>query len=71
MSPAARKFEHSMNLPTIASGILTGTNAFIEDSKSLDQTLAISHHGMAPQRLVQDWMKFTDLLGSGILSKIS
>lgn len=74
MSPAARKFERSLNLPTIASGLMAvehiATPDFhIENNGASPMTVA--HSAKVSVNLLKDWMEFTHILGNGILSKIS
>ncbi|PKA84232.1 hypothetical protein ATE92_2404 [Ulvibacter sp. MAR_2010_11] len=69
MSPAARKFEHSLNLPIINSGILTKMNPV--SLLAVNENMTIVHSAKMSVHLLQDWMEFTQVLGAGILNKIS
>ncbi len=74
MSPAARKFEHAINLPVIASIHQVMGNLVVEKTANdylPFEKLTIAHSAKSSFGLMKDWMKFTDILGVGILSKIS
>lgn len=74
MSPAARKFEHTLNLPIIASSLLVVKHMTATDFNygSLQSNpLTVAHSAKDSVNLLKDWMEFTHVLGNGILSKIS
>ena len=74
MSPAARKFEHTLYLPTIASGLSAMKQMATTDSHfdKLDSNpLHVAHSAKISVNLLKEWMEFTHVLGNGILSKIS
>ena len=72
MSPAARKFEHTLNLPTISDEFLSvEINGISPSSKKPYYGLTIAHRVTDSSSLLNDWMEFTHILGKGILAEIS
>jgi hypothetical protein len=74
MSPAARKFEHTLNLPTIVSSLLAVKHIEATDlhfGSLQSNPLTVAHNTKISVNLLRDWMEFTHVLGNGILSKIS
>ena len=72
MSPAARKFEHALNLPTISDEFLSVEISDISlSTKKPYYGLTIAHRVTDSSSLLKDWMEFTHILGKGILAEIS
>lgn len=68
MSPAARKYENALNLPTIASSLMV-VNEQVPSFSNVSN-LTIAHSVKMTRGLMKDWMKFTNVLGNGIFDNI-
>lgn len=68
MSPAARKYEGALNLPTIVSSFLDANE--LGTPFSFTAKLTIAHNAKTSPGLMKDWMMFTNVLGNGIFDNI-
>jgi hypothetical protein len=65
MSPALRKLKE-LNSPETDSFAISS-----EVSNQENVRLSIAHNASKPVSLLKDWMNFTNILGIGIINRIS
>lgn len=74
MSPVALKWKSTLKVPAIASafvGIEFGSRKIDIDLYKSHTHLSVAHNASEGKSLLEDWMRFTNILGGGILIKIS